>query len=273
MEQYQSAHGATHMDAFHNTIELSGVNIQADATLVRAAVLRSEVLKMKIANLPEDLRTYYDALAEAVGEVANIAEDYMNAGAPTGERWSDICFDPSVPTNTAFRYGKNGQPLHTDESYVSNMAGVMLFYCQAAAPRGGETLYVSGRELVDYLASEKPELLKRLQAIPVTYSKANDCKTCPIVQVADNGAVTMNYNYYCADTSNSDEALQLNQEFHDFLENDLPDQLIFKVALKPGEAAAWHDSKTLHGRYSFDAENFGDRWIWKTGIVLDSLVA
>lgn len=259
------------MEAFHNTITLSGNNVAADAKLVRDAVLHSEVLKMNIEQFPDDLRAYYDALVEAVGDVANIAEDYLNDGAPTGERWGEICFDPSVPANTAFRYGNDSQPLHTDESYVSNMAGVMLFYCQAAAPEGGETIYVSGRQLVAYLGEHKPDLLQRLLSTPVTYSKAKDSKTCPIIGIADDDHVSMNFNYYCADEANSNDALALNEDFHQFLQNELPDHLIFSVALKPGEAAAWHDSKTLHGRHSFTAERYGERCIWKTGIVLESL--
>lgn len=259
------------MDAFYDTIQLSGSDIEADAALISEAVLRNEVIKMELANTPDDLRKYYDALVEAIGEVADIAEDYLNEGAPTGERWAEICYDPSVPARTAFRYDKTGQPLHTDESYVSNMAGVMLFYCQSAAKEGGDTIYVSGKQLVAHLQRTNPELLNRLVTVPVTYSKAKDQKTCPIISIDADGSVATNYNYYCADASNSEEALQLNQEFHEYLENDLPDELIFHVALKPGESAAWHDSKTLHGRESFEAESFGDRWIWKTGIVLDSL--
>lgn len=243
-----------------------------DAEVVRRALTHEDVVHFGVEKGFEDdasLRAFYDELVEAVGTPIDIAEDFREGGAPTGQRWSEIRYDRDVPDDVAFRYSKNAQPLHTDESYVSTGAGVMLFYCVTPARSGGETVFVSGTELVEYLRRHDPTLLSRLLATSVRYSKAHDWKQQPIVQLIDGGGVELNFNYYCADAEQSSEALQLNEDFHSFLEHELPQDLVQPVGLQRGEAVAWRDSAVLHGRNAFEATNSGDRFIWKTGILLN----
>lgn len=251
---------------------LKGVKESDDADVVRRGLADDDVVHFKMEREFADdtaLREYYDALVEAVGQPIDIAEDFRDGGAPTGQRWSEIRYDSDVPDNVAFRYSKNAQPLHTDESYVSSGAGVMLFYCVTAAPSGGETVFVSGRELVDHLSTAAPDLFARLTGLSVRYAKADDFKDLPIIRVSDDGSVELNYNYYCVDPNQADEALQLNEDFHRYLEDELPAELIRPVGLKRGEAVAWRDYAVLHGRNAFEATHSGDRFIWKTGIRLE----
>jgi alpha-ketoglutarate-dependent taurine dioxygenase len=259
--------------AFKTTVALTGVDPQADAETALEPLRHHEVTYFKVDHSPEDLRGFYNAFVEAVGTPVDIAEDYATGGAPTGERWAEIQFRDDVPDDVAFRHSKNAQPLHTDESYVSSPAGIMLFYCVNAAEAGGETYYISGRELVRHLSEVDPELLDQLMTVDVTYAKAGDFKCRPIIAVDADGDVDLNFNYYCADPDQDEDALKLNQRFFDFLQNDLPDDLVFPVGLQPGEAVAWRDDRVLHGRRAFTATKTGDRLIWKTGIVLDGAAA
>lgn len=253
---------------FKTTVTLSGVDPAADAAAAIEPLRTHEVTYFTVDGAPDDLRRYYDAFVEALGTPVDIAEDYAQDGAPTGERWSEIQYRQDVPDNVAFRHSKNAQPFHTDESYVSSPAGIMLFYCVNAAPEGGETNYISGRELVDHLAEADPELLHALQTVDVTYAKAADRKHRPILVIDENDNVDLNFNYYCADPDQDEAALKLNQRFFDFLQTELPEDLVFPVGLQPGEAVAWRDDRVLHGRNSFTASQTGDRLIWKTGVVL-----
>ncbi len=253
---------------FVTTVTLSGVDPVADAAIAGGPMSEHEVTHMLLENQPEDLRGYYDSLVEALGTPVDIAEDYAAGGAPTGERWAEIRYNAEIPDDVAFRHSKNAQPFHTDESYVSSPAGIMLFYCVNAAPSGGETNYMSGRGLVDYLRGEQPELLEQLQTTDVRYSKAADYKHRPILTIDDDGAVDLNFNYYCADPDQDENALKLNQRFFDFLQHDLPDELVYPVGLRPGDSVAWRDDLVLHGRNAFEAEATSDRLIWKTGVVL-----
>ena len=181
-----------------------------DAHVVRRALNRGQMVHFTMGrtfNNDELLRRYYDELVEAVGEPIDIAEDYRQGGAPTGQRWSEIRYDADVPDDVAFRYSKNAQPLHTDESYVSTGAGIMLFYCVTPAPSGGETVFVRGTSLVEHLEVAAPELLERLTGMKVRYSKAGDYKELPIIQTFDDGTVELNYNYYCVDADQSADCL------------------------------------------------------------------
>jgi len=253
---------------FSTTAVLSGTNITHDADIAREAIRTHEVVRLSPAATPADLRSYYDALVEAIGTPVDIAEDFANGGAPTGERWSEIRYRSDIPDMAAFRHSKNAQPLHTDESYVSTTAGVMLFYCEQAAPRGGETTFISGATLVEFMTNEEPELLHRLRTVSVRFQKADDFKNRPILQEGENGSLDLNFNFFCLGADPDPEAEKLNQDFHDFLQTRLPSELVLPVGLAPGEGVTWRDDLVLHGRNSFDAETTGDRTIWKTGLIL-----
>jgi alpha-ketoglutarate-dependent taurine dioxygenase len=253
---------------FTTTVQLSGGDPEASAATALAPVGQHEVTVMRIHNPPGDLRHYFDRFVESLGTPVEIAEDYATGGKPTGERWAEICYRSDVPDDVAFRHSKNAQPLHTDESYVSSPAGIMLFYCVNAAPTGGETTFVSGHRLVEFLRSHDPALLDRLLSTKVRYSKAGDFKYRPILEMASDGTVDLNFNYYCADPDQEADALDLNQRFFDLLQTGLPDEMVLPVRLGRGDAVAWHDKLVLHGRNAFSATKTGDRLIWKTGIVL-----
>ena len=80
----------------------------------------------------------------------------------------------------------------------------------------------------------------------------------------------LNFNYYCAEPDQPETALELNQAFLDYLQTDLPDEIVLDACLHPGEAVSWQDDRVLHGRNAFEATQTDDRLIWKTGILLDS---
>ncbi len=253
---------------FATEVELSGTDPVGDARTLGPALLSHEVVRMSVVETPSDFRQYYDALVESLGTPIDIGEDYATGGAPNGERWAEIRYDADIPDMVAFRHSKNAHPYHTDEAYISSPAGIMLFYCQNAAPAGGETNYVSGRALVDHLSRTNPDLLDRLLSTKVRYEKAGDSRERPIIEIDDEGRVDLNFNFYCADPDQDPASLTLNQEFLDYVQGGLPEEMVLSVSLSPGESAAWRDDRVLHGRNSFTAHKTNDRFIWKTGVVL-----
>lgn len=252
---------------FATDLTLSGRDPKADAAAARAALAQAEVVHMRVDQDPENYRSFYDRFVESVGKPIDAAEDYVD-GAPTGNRWSEIRYKSTVPDDVAFRHSRNAQPLHTDASYVSSAPQVMLFYCVHAAPSGGETVFVSGRRLVDELTKTRPDLLERLTSVDVRYEKAGDARHRPIIVIGDDGLVDLNYNYFCAPGDQDEAAVGLNQDFLDYLQAELPEDLILPVGLQPGEAVAWWDERVLHGRNAFEATRTDDRLIWKTGLEL-----
>ncbi len=258
---------------FFRTVEIEGTDPTTDARRVLDELANVEVLmidpKQDLSLLSEDkLRAYFDDMVECMGVPIEAGEDYAQAGAPNGQRWQEIRYVEEIPDMDAFRHSKNAQPLHTDESYVSTGAGLMMFYCQHAAPEGGATYFVSGRQLVSELEQDDPELLADLLSRPVRYAKAGDYKDRPIIEVDSDGNVDLNFNYYCADPDQDAASLKLNQRFLDYVDSRLDPETFALAQMKPGQAAAWRDNRVLHGRKSFSATRTNERLIYKTGIVL-----
>lgn len=243
-------------------------DLAASTSNFRQVMDQNLVVKMVPDQLPDDLRTFYDTFVEMLGTPADIGEDYAADGAPNGQRWAEIRYDADIPDMAAFRHSKNAQPFHTDESYVSSYAGIMLFYCDFAAPSGGETIFIDGRALVAQLRQDNPELLERLLTTDVVYRKAADFKRRPIIVLEADGRPNLNFNYFCADQSQAPDGLVLNEDFHQYLQHDLPNELVYSISLQPGESAAWRDEYVLHGRNAFEATKTNDRLIWKTGVTL-----
>jgi len=218
-----------------------------------------------------NLRSFYDTFLETAGTPVNAGEAYDQDGAPDGERWSQIRYDADVPDDVAFRHSKNAQPLHTDESYVSDTTGVMFFFCINRAPSGGETIFIDGPDLVATLETNRPDLLERLTSMDVTYEKAGDSRTQPIISLRGDAPPLLNFNYYCADPSQPADSLALNEEFFQFIQNDLDPARVLALPLNPGEALAWDDRHLLHGRNSFTAHQTNDRHILKAGLILEGV--
>jgi alpha-ketoglutarate-dependent taurine dioxygenase len=234
---------------------------------IKHQLSQSKVVKIVPRWHIPDLRSYYDNLAEALGETLNIAEDFAKGGAQTGERWMEIRYDEAVPDMAAYRHSKNGQPLHTDESYIADPADVMVFYCVNRAPQGGATLFVDGVQLVNRMKDIAPELLANLTELKVTYEKAGQSRTEKIIDLTDAERPQFNFNYYCISPHASEEEKRLNQEFFDFLETHVKGSYLeVGVDLNPGEGVLWWDHLVLHGRRPFEARKDNDRFIWKTGI-------
>lgn len=236
------------------------------AEIIRGLLKKTKVVKITPNFYLGDLRNFYDTLVENIGTPMNIGEDFKNNGSKTGERWLEIKYDHDVPDLSAYRYSKNAQPLHTDESYVNDPADIMLFYSVNKARKGGATTFIDGQVLLKYMESHSPELLNKLKNTKVRYKKAEEERTEQIMRIDDNGQVYFNFNYYCIDPEESGDNKTINTEFFDFLQTHVAkSDMIEKVTLSPGEAVLWWDELVLHGRTSFEAEKTEDRFIWKTG--------
>lgn len=250
---------------------ISNLKLRTNNAIEAASVVREELKKYKVVKItPEwylgDLRAFYDALVDHLGEPINIGEDFTKGGVLTGEKWLEIRYDADIPDMAAYRHSKNAQPLHTDESYLSNPADIMLFYSINKAPKGGATTFIDSTVLIDYMKENNPELLKDLTSTEVRYKKADEQRTEKIIDIRENGQVHFNYNYYCIDKDETDEHKALNKRFFDFLQTYIAhSHMVEKVVLNPGEAVLWWDEFVLHGRTSYEAKLTNDRFIWKTG--------
>lgn len=214
-----------------------------------------------------DLGEFYDGVIDNAGEVITIGEDFTQGGVQTGERWMEIRYDHDIPDLQAYRHSKNAQPLHTDESYISDPADIMVFYCVNKAHKGGCTTFVDGPELVKYMRTNHPELLNKLTTTKVSYKKGGEERTEFIIDLTNPDLPKFNYNYYCVSPDETEENKKLNKDFFEVLQSEVANSyMVTKVGLNPGEGVAWWDEFVLHGRESFSAEKTNDRFIWKAGL-------
>lgn len=252
---------------FLTTLESRTTNPALVALEIKDALKTNKVVKLKLGYHIDDLRSFYNVITDNLGKPHNIAEDFTQGGVQTGERWMEIRYDASVPDMSAYRHSKNGQPLHTDESYISNPCDIMVFYCVNKAIHGGQTNFVDGIQLVERMKSIAPELLDKLSTIDVCYEKAGNKRTEKIIDLSNPKQPAFNYNYYCISPNESPEVKSLNAEFLSFLETHIKGSYIeHSVQLLPGESVYWWDHYVLHGRNPFEVNKTDDRLIWKTGV-------
>lgn len=251
---------------FITNIKLRTNNPVEAAKIVKKALTKYKIIKITPEWYLGDLREFYSKLVDNIGSPINIGEDFTKGGILTGEKWLEIRYDADIPDLAAYRHSKNAQPLHTDESYLSNPADIMLFYSINKAPMGGATTFIDSTVLVNYMKENVPELLNDLTSTEIRYKKATEERTEKIIDIKENGQIHLNYNYYCIDKEETEEHKALNKKFFDFLQAYIAhSHLIEKVTLNPGESVLWWDEYVLHGRTSYEAKITNDRFIWKTG--------
>ena len=211
---------------------------------------------------------FYETLTEATGQCLRLDEDFAQGSARTGHKWIEVRYDAAIPDDAAYRFSKNAQPLHTDESYLSDPAEVMFMHCLVQAPSGGETTFVDADVLWAALQAHCPALAARLLDRPVRFAKAGDFRHLPIIARTPAG-LRLNWNYHCIDPAETPEIHALAGEFRQFLLDYIsftPAETVIQLA--PGEAVAWWDDQVLHGRRAFRAEATNDRFLLKSGFRL-----
>ena len=241
------------------------------AEALRAALGSAKVVHLRglAGQLPAgQWAAFYDELTESTGQCLRLDEDFAQGSARTGRKWIEVRYDADIPDDAAYRFSKNAQPLHTDESYLSDPAEVMFMHCLVQAPAGGETTFVDADVLWERLKAVSPALASRLLNRPVCFAKAGHSRTLPIIAETPAG-LRLNWNYHCVDPAESPEAHALARDFRQFLldhVSNTPAEVALQLA--PGEAVAWWDDQVLHGRRAFRAVHTNDRFLLKSGFRL-----
>ena len=194
--------------SFISTLSIApGQPVAAVAAALRAALGSAKVVHLRglAAGRPAaEWPAFYDALTEATGQCLHLDENFAQGSIRTGQKWIQVRYDAAIPDDAAYRFSKNAQPLHTDESYLSEPAEVMFMHCLVQAPAGGETTFVDADVLWAQLQRHAPALAARLLDHPVRFAKADDARTLPIV-ARTPGGLRLNWNYHCVDPTETAE--------------------------------------------------------------------
>jgi alpha-ketoglutarate-dependent taurine dioxygenase len=255
--------------SFISTLSIApGQSVAEVAAALRAALGSAKVVHLRglAASQPAaEWPAFYDALTEATGQCLHLDENFALGSVRTGEKWIEVRYDAAIPDDAAYRFSKNAQPLHTDESYLSEPADVMFMHCLVQAPAGGETTFVDADVLWQQLQEHTPALAVQLLDRPICFAKAGDSRTLPIIAQTPAG-LRLNWNYHCVDPAETAENHALTQEFRQFLLAHVTGTAAeVAIQLAPGEAVAWWDDQVLHGRRAFQAVATNDRFLLKSG--------
>ncbi|MGM5470812.1 TauD/TfdA family dioxygenase [Flavobacteriaceae bacterium LMO-SS05] len=235
---------------------------------LEALLEQHKVVVLRDYKLKADSLTFFNAFSDDIGFVYAIDEDIVT-GKPTGKRWIDITYDPD--RQDRYRTAAYAQPLHTDFSYINIRDNVQFFYCVGQAELGGSTVFIDSLRLVELLdLANAHDLKEQLMTLDVVFSKGGRERVSKIL-IKDGEDYRLNWNYYCVDANNTQEVLDLQEAFHEFLERRVVRSgLLTEVLLHKNDVVFFHDELVLHGRNSYFATHKGQRSLNKGTLILES---
>lgn len=250
-----------------HVLEVDPADVKATAHAVLAAWQEAPVVLLRPNRVLTDVRATYEQLLPAIGTPYHLAEDVRQGERElqrTGDLWFEVRFDPAFPD--AYRHSANGQPLHTDGSYIPTYPNATLMCCVTNAQEGGETTFITAEHLVEVLGREAPALLHALQTTVMPHARSGDRRSHTVIR-RESDEFRLNWNYYCVDRELPPSVLELREEFFAFL-RDSPGvaQALVGLKLQAGEAVVWKDERVLHGRNAFIGTTRSNRFLWKCAI-------
>lgn len=232
------------------------------AESIRKALGRSVVVHVINAAISAEPLRFWESVIGEIGEFATVGEEPSGQRAQEKSIWMDVRFDPRH--HQSFRHFNSAQPLHTDGAYDEEYPGTAFFFCAKQAPAGGATLFLDVVDLVAVLRQEAPALYHDLTTMPVHFSKLGGAgKTCCILD-EDEAGPRVNWNYYRVAPGQGPQIDALRDRFHAFLQTRFVDKDdLLALRLETGDAVFFQDTRVLHGRHAYEAQEAGDRLIWK----------
>ncbi|MCB9763872.1 MAG: TauD/TfdA family dioxygenase [Alphaproteobacteria bacterium] len=167
--------------------------------------------------------------------------------------------DPERTMADGARYHQTheGGSIHTDNVNQPEIWDYVVFGCVAAAPSGGESIVVDGRQLHADLAARHPDVLATLEADFVWEYRGfkDDVYTAPVITYDERGECRFRYLRPYVEAAHRRVGQPLTRaQVHAF---DVLDALLHererqvRFTLCPGEVLLARDSQILHGRTGF----------------------
>ena len=252
------------------TIEAPGLDASALRGLVRDEMAAVQVLRLRSTNPAGDPLAFWRSVGEVLGASCDVVEDSVTGlflvvpGA-----WMDVRFEPDRPDT--YRHHKVGQPLHSDGAYSPPEYAdqIALFYLARQARTGGESLFVDAATVAARAQAPDPALHAALTTLPVQFGKVGAGRTTTILATVD-GRMKINWNYFRVLPGQGEAVDGLREAFRAFLEQMIEDGDVTCFRLDEGDAVFFRDDEVLHGRRDFQAEQSGDRLLWKTYFLPDA---
>ena len=251
------------------TMQAAGLGAEALRALVTEEMADTRVLRLRGATPTGEPLPFWRAVGEVLGPSCDVVEDSV-----TGQHkvvpgaWMDVRFEPDRPDT--YRHHKVGQPLHSDGAYspADYADQIALFYLERQARTGGESLFVDAATVAEHARARDPALYDALTTLPVQFGKVGAGRTTTILSTPKNagqdGRLKINWNYFRVLPGQGEAVDRLREDFRHFLEAMIEDGAVTCFRLEEGDVVFFRDDEVLHGRRDFQAEQSGDRLLWKT---------
>jgi alpha-ketoglutarate-dependent taurine dioxygenase len=246
------------------TIDASGLDVEALRALVQAEMADALVLRLRGATPVGEPLPFWRSVGEVLGASCDVIEDSV-----TGQQkvvpgaWMDVRFEPERPDT--YRHHKVGQPLHSDGAYtpLEHAQEFALFYLERQAPAGGESIFVDAASVAQRARVQDPLLYSALTSLPLQFGKVGAGRTSTILSIRD-GRRKINWNYFRVLSGQGEAVDCLREKFRRFLQEMVEEGAVACFRLEEGDALFFRDEEVLHGRRDFEAQQSGDRLLWKT---------
>ena len=171
------------------------------------------------------------------------------------EAWWEIRYDPK--NDGVYKHSKTRQPLHTDNSFLTQPPKISLFAMERQVSEGGETTLLPLSELIVFLKLKEPELLELLSGQLYYISKGDEVQPniTPIINLQTS---EINWNYYRTEKRSKEQEYAV-EKFHRLLEELENDNKIYVQKFNSGDVYMFNDLKYLHARKAFNAGTSGQR--------------
>ncbi|MGA0601678.1 TauD/TfdA family dioxygenase [Caulobacter sp. KR2-114] len=246
------------------TIEACGLDAEALRALVQDEMAQASVLRLRGVTPPGEPLPFWRSVGEVLGPSCDVVEDSVT-GQPkvVPGAWMDVRFEPDRPDT--YRHHKVGQPLHSDGAYspADYADQIALFYLERQARTGGESLFVDAATVAERARAQDPALHAALTTLPVQFGKVGAGRTTPILSTR-NGRLKINWNYFRVLPGQGEAVDRLREAFRRFLEDMIEDGAVTCFRLEARDVVFFRDDEVLHGRRDFQAEQSGERLLWKT---------
>jgi alpha-ketoglutarate-dependent taurine dioxygenase len=246
------------------TIDTPDLDAEALRALVQDEMAGARVLRLRGVTPGGDPLPFWRSVGEVLGPSCDVVEDSVT-GQPkvVPGAWMDVRFEPDRPDT--YRHHKVGQPLHSDGAYSppEYARQIAMFYLERQARTGGESLFVDAATVAERARSRDPALYAALTTLPVQFGKVGGGRVTTILSTQD-GRLTVNWNYFRVLPGQGEAVDRLREDFRRFLEDMVEDGAVTCFRLDAGDVVFFRDDEVLHGRRDFQAEQSGDRLLWKT---------
>ena len=171
------------------------------------------------------------------------------------KKWFEVIYNEDKPG--VYTHSKTRQPLHNDNAWFSDPAEMVFLAFEKQAINGGETTIYELDNILTDLEKEDKQLLNDLQKIQVVIRKDKSGYYFNKTSVI-KGEDAIYWNYYRIEKQDN-TVKKMCDKFFNFLQSKESTNSVETFKCQTSDILCFNDTKLLHGRLAFYAENMGDR--------------